>query len=431
MALKSWFQIPKSSGFSLANIPFGIISTSSSSTPRAAVAIGEHCLDLKAFQAQNGFSACSQQVDDVFSQSTLNAFAALGRPAHKAVREYIQDIFRDDTPHASILKDNQDALKACLLRQDEVRMHLPMQIGDYTDFYAGKNHAFNLGCILRDPKNALQPNYTHLPVGYHGRASSVVVSGTPVIRPNGQVLEDPKAEVKKPVFKPCQRLDIEVELGAFLCKGNKMGQPIPISEAEDSIFGIVLLNDWSARDIQAWEYVPLGPFNAKNFASTVSPWVVLMDALEPFRSEGIKNDSELLPYLQEKNTKSIFDIRLQFELTPEGGAPNVVSNTNGKHLLFSFPQMLAHHTIGGCPMNVGDMLGSGTISGADTGTEGAMIEQTKGGKVAIQLEGGVERKFLQDGDTVVLRGVCGNEEDGLVGFGECRGTIMPAPKLSF
>lgn len=263
MGLKSWFQIPKSSGFSLANIPFGIISTSSSSTPRAAVAVGDHCLDLKAFQAQNGFSACSQQVNDVFSQSTLNAFAALGRPAHRAVRKYIQDIFRDDTPHPSILKDSQEAQKACILRRDEVKMHMPMQIGDYTDFYAGKNHAFNLGCILRDPKNALQPNYTHLPVGYHGRASSVVISGTPVIRPNGQVLEDPKAEVKKPVFKPCQRLDIEVELGAFLCKGNQMGQPIPISEAEDSIFGIVLLNDWSARDIQAWEYVPLGPFNAK------------------------------------------------------------------------------------------------------------------------------------------------------------------------
>lgn len=263
MGFKSWLDIPKSSHFSLANLPFGIISAPNSPKPRAAVAIGDQCLDLKAFQGQNGFSACSQDVGDVFAQPTLNPFAALGRPAHRAVRKYIQDIFREDTPHASILKDNQEAQKACLLRQDQVKMHLPMQIGDYTDFYAGKNHAYNLGCILRGPKNALQPNYTHLPVGYHGRASSVVVSGTPVVRPNGQVLEDPKAEVKKPVFKPCQRLDVEVELGAFLCQGNQMGQPIPISEAEDSIFGIVLLNDWSARDIQAWEYVPLGPFNAK------------------------------------------------------------------------------------------------------------------------------------------------------------------------
>lgn len=425
---KSWFTIPKASVFSLANIPFGIISTGET-PPRAAIAIGEHCLDLKAFQAHDGFSQCSQTLNEVFSLPTLNAFAALGRPAHRTVRQYLQDIFKNDTPFASLLKDNQDAQKACLIPQKDVRMHLPMQIGDYTDFYAGKNHAFNLGCILRDPKNALQPNYTHLPVGYHGRASSVVISGTPVIRPNGQVLEDPKAEVKKPVFKPCQRLDIEIELGAFLCKGNKMGQPIPISEAEDSIFGLVLLNDWSARDIQAWEYVPLGPFNSKNFCTTISPWVVLIDALEPFRAAGIKNESQVLPYLQEKRADNVFDIRLQFELTPDEGKSNVISNSNGKHLLFSFPQMLAHHTAGGCPMNVGDLLGSGTISGTESGTEGAMIEITKGGKDNIKLEDGVERKFLQDGDTVILRGVCGDEDTGFVGFGDCKGTIMPAPKF--
>ena len=431
MATKSWFSIPKPSGFSLANIPFGIITTSDNEKKRAAVAIGDHCLDLGQFAAREGFSALGtqEQWQSIFSKPNLNAFAALGRPVHRSVRKYIQDIFREDTKFPKVLKDNKELQSQCILRQDEVTMHLPMQIGDYTDFYAGKNHAFNLGCILRDPKNALQPNYTHLPVGYHGRASSIVVSGTPIIRPNGQILENPAAEVKKPIFSPCRRLDIEIELGAFLCKGNDMGTPIPVDQAEDHIFGLVLLNDWSARDIQAWEYVPLGPFNAKNFASTISPWVVLMDALEPFRSEGIKNDSTLLQYLQEKNTQSVYDIRLQFELTPDGGKAETISNSNGKHLLFSFSQMLAHHTIGGCPMKVGDLLGSGTISGTEKGTEGAMIEYTKGGKESIKLASGEERKFLQDGDTVVLRGLCGTEENGLVGFGDCKGVIVPAPKL--
>ncbi|KAK5100474.1 hypothetical protein LTS08_005223 [Lithohypha guttulata] len=431
MGLKSWFPIPKSSGFSLANIPFGIISTSGNATQRAAVAIGEHCLDLGRLAVRDGFSECEtkEQWQTVFSQPTLNSFAALGRPVHRSVRKYIQDLLREDTPFPQILKDNQELQDSCIFRQDEVTMHLPMQIGDYTDFYAGKNHAYTMGCILRDPKNALQPNYMHLPVAYHSRASSVVVSGTPIVRPNGQILENPAAEVKKPVFKPTQRLDIELELGAFICKPNQMGQPVPIAEAEENIFGLVLLNDWSARDIQAWEYVPLGPFNAKNFASTISPWVCLIDALGPFRTEGIKNENELLPYLQEKNTKNVFDIRLQVELTPKGGKPSVISNSNGKYLVYSFPQMLAHHTIGGCPMNVGDLIGSGTISGTDPGTQGAMVEITKGGKETIQLEGGEERKFLQDGDTMIIRGVCGNEEDGLVGFGDCTATILPAPKL--
>lgn len=431
MALKSWFNVPKASGFSLANIPFGIISTSGNATQRAAIAIGDHCLDLGRFAVREGFSDCEvkEQWQTIFAQPTLNSFAELGRPVHRKVRKYLQDVFRADTPFPHVLKDNQELQQTCLFRQDEVTMHMPMQIGDYTDFYAGKNHAYTMGCILRDPKNALQPNYMHLPVAYHGRASSVVVSGTPIVRPNGQVLENPTAEVKKPTFKPTQRLDIELELGAFICKSNPMGQPVPIAEANESIFGIVILNDWSARDIQAWEYVPLGPFNAKNFASTISPWVVLTDALEPFRSEGIKNENELLPYLQEKQTKNVFDIRLQVELTPANGTPTVISNSNGKHLLYSFPQMLAHHTIGGCPMKVGDLIGSGTISGTEPGTQGAMVEITKGGKETIKLEGGTERKFLQDGDTVILRGICGDEDTGLVGFGDCKATIQPAPKL--
>jgi fumarylacetoacetase len=421
----SWFPIPSSSQFSLANIPFGIISTSTRSQPRPAIAIGEHALDLEDFANGGGFSELDVDLS-VFSKPTLNAFAALGRPVHRKVRKYIQDVFAADTPYAKVLKENAGLQNSCLLRQDAVTMHLPMQIGDYTDFYAGKNHAFNVGCLFRDPANALNPNYTHLPVGYHGRASSIVVSGTPITRPNGQILLDPAK--KEPTLSPCKRLDIELELGAFLCKDNQMGTPVPIAEAEDSIFGIVLLNDWSARDIQIWEYVPLGPFNAKNFGSTISPWVVTMDALEPFRTSGIKNDTQILPYLQEKK-ESLYDIKLSVDLGAADQPLTNVLNSNGKHLLFSFSQMLAHHSIGGCPMRVGDLLGSGTISGTEPGSQGSFLELSNGGKEAIKLEGGAERKFLQDGDTVVLRGVCGSEETGLVGFGECRGTIKPSPKV--
>jgi fumarylacetoacetase len=328
MAPASWLSIPASSHFSLANIPFGIISTSADKSPRPAVAIGDHCLDLKAFAASGGFK--SLQVDaSVFSSPTLNAFAALGKPAHRTVRTFLQDVFSDQTKNPQVLKDNKSVQDSSLFKRDGVKMHLPMQIGDYTDFYAGKNHAFNLGCILRDPKNALQPNYTHLPVGYHGRASSVVVSGTPIRRPNGQILENPAADPKVPTFSPCRRLDIELELGAFLCKDNDMGSPVPISQAADHIFGLVLMNDWSARDIQAWEYVPLGPFNAKNFGTTISPWVVLTDALEPFKAKGIPNDSQLLPYLQEKDERNVYNIELGVDIARKSiRSPADVSNTN-------------------------------------------------------------------------------------------------------
>lgn len=312
--LKSWFPIPKSSHFSLANIPFGIISTPTKSNPRPAVAIGEHVLDLQDFTANDGFSKLEDIELSVFAQPTLNAFAALGRSVHSKVREYIQNVFSESTSLAGVLKDKPSLQQTCLIRQSEVTMHLPMSIRDYTDFYVGKNHAFNVGCLFRGPDNALQPNYTHLPVGYHGRASSIVVSGTPITRPNGQILANPQDPVKKPIFSPCRRMDYELELGAFLCKPNSMGKPIPISEAADHIFGLVLLNDWSARDVQMWEYVPLGPFNAKNFGSSISPWVVLLDALEPFAVEGINNDTELLPYLQESKKQNVYDIRLEIDV---------------------------------------------------------------------------------------------------------------------
>lgn len=315
MASQSWFPIPKSSHFSLANIPFGIISTATNKVPRAAVAIGDHALDLAAFSLQDGFSSVPSIQKDltVFTHPTLNPFAALGRPVHREVRRFIQDLLRVDTPFPEILKKNQQLQAECLIPLKEVKMHLPMQIGDYTDFFVGKNHAYNCGVMFRGPDNPLQPNYTHLPVGYHGRASSIVVSGTPIHRPKGQILANPNAEPKVPTFSPSKRLDFELELGAFVCRENKMGESIPISEAGDGIFGLVLMNDWSARDIQMWESAPLGPFNAKNFGTSISPWVVLMDALEPFRTLSIQNDTELLPYLREEKN-NVFDIRLEVDL---------------------------------------------------------------------------------------------------------------------
>lgn len=325
--LKSWLTIPKGSHFSLANLPFGIISTSSNPTPRAAVAIGDHALDLKEFSASGAFSPLDIDTS-VFSKPTLNDFAALGRPVHRTVRKFLQEVFTEGGPHAKTLQSNQALQDKALIRRDQVQLHVPMHIGDYTDFYAGKHHAFNVGVLFRGADNALQPNYTHLPVGYHGRSSSIVVSGTPITRPNGQILENPAATPKVPTFSTCKRLDIELELGAFLCKGNEMGTIIPISEAAEHIFGFVLLNDWSARDIQAWEYVPLGPFLGKNFGSTISPWVVLTDALEPFKSSGIPNETKLLPYLQEKEEKNVYDIRLQVDLTRKFGSMLGSTNTD-------------------------------------------------------------------------------------------------------
>ena len=313
MTTQSWLYDFPNAEFSLANIPFGIITTAESKTPRPAVAIGDHALDLDVFALKGGFSKLASVQDhlSVFSQPTLNAFAALGRPIHRDVRKYLQKVFAEPTEYPDILKDDELLQNEALIYLDKVITHLPMQIGDYTDFYAGRNHAYNVGVLFRGPDAALQPNYSHLPVGYHGRASSVVVSDTPIRRPCGQILENGSAELKLPVYAPCRRLDFELELGAFVCKSNRMGEPVPIAEAEEYLFGFVLLNDWSARDIQAWEYVPLGPFNAKNFGTTISPWVVLADALEPSRCKGLENKTELLPYLREDKQENMYKIDLE------------------------------------------------------------------------------------------------------------------------
>lgn len=419
----SWLSISPDSHFSIANIPFGIISTDASE-PRPAVAIGEYALDLKAFAAGHGFSQLPSIQDhlNVFAQPTLNALSATG--VHREVRRYVQSILRDDTSHPHILKSNQELRESALIPLSGVKTHLPFHIGDYTDFYAGLNHAFNVGVLFRGADNALQPNYSHLPVGYHGRASTIVTSGTPLRRPRGQILPQPGA--KEPVFSPCKRLDIELELGAFVSKPNEMGRPVKIDDAQDHIFGLVLMNDWSARDIQAWEYVPLGPFNSKNFGTTISPWVVLPDALEPFRTEALQTkDQQLLQYLQESQKDNVYDIKLEVELKPKGASQaETMTRTSAKNLMYSFPQMLAHHTITGCAMNTGDLLGSGTISGSGPGTQGSLLEQTKNGKEAITI-GSVKRTFLEDGDEVTIRGVCG-KAGSYVGFGPCSGTILPA-----
>lgn len=317
MTTKSWLPIAATSPFSLANIPFGIISTATNKARRPAIVIGDNALDLFMFSQNQGFegSPIIEKQKDVFSKPTLNAFAALGRPFHREVRQYLQKIFVDDSPFPSLLKDNEDLQQKALISLANVTNHLPLEIGDYTDFFAGKNHAFNVGTLFRGPDNALQPNYTHLPVAYHGRASSVVVSKTSLRRPWGQILVDPKAEPKVPTFTPARRLDIELELGMFITRGNELGEHIDVNKAQDHIFGYVLMNDWSARDVQTWEYVPLGPFNAKNFGTTISPWVVLADTMAPFAATGLENKTPLQSYLQEDEKNNALDINLEVDLT--------------------------------------------------------------------------------------------------------------------
>lgn len=430
--MASWLSIYEDSPFSIHNLPFGIISTSNNPRPRPAIAIGDKALDLSKFASEDGFRHLPeiQSHLHVFSEPDLNAFAALGRPTHRSVRQYLQKALSSTGDIPDVLQENRKLQDEALYPPNEVEMHLPLKIGDYTDFYAGLNHAYNVGVLFRGPDNALQPNYKHLPVGYHGRASSVVVSGTPIRRPNGQILADPTAKPPTPVFSPCKKLDFELELGAFVCKGNKMGERISIDEAEEHIFGYVLMNDWSARDIQAWEYVPLGPFNSKNFGTTISPWVVLADALEPFRAVGLDGGerAQLLPYLREKRRENVFDIGLEVELRGARGGSAVLTRTSGRNLLFSFAQMAAHHTSTGCNMNVGDLLGSGTISGTEAGSQGSLLEQTQNGKKPIRIADGEERTFIEDGDEIILRGICG-EKGSYVGFGECRGRIQPALQL--
>nr|WP_299339448.1 fumarylacetoacetase [Allomuricauda sp.] len=402
-------NIPENSDFSIHNLPFGIFSTSDRS-PRTGVAVGEHILDLAAVAELDVFDFNTA----VFEKDVLNDFISLGKEITKRVRKDIQAWLKDDE---SVLAGKPELF----VKQSEATMHMPVYVGDYTDFYSSIEHATNVGKMFRDPENALLPNWKHIPVGYHGRASSIVVSGEPIRRPKGQTL--PK-DSKTPVFGPSQRLDFELEMG-FVCGQNtQMGDSVSTGEAEDYIFGLVLFNDWSARDIQKWEYVPLGPFLAKNFASSISPWIVTLEALEPFRVPGPKQEPKVLPYLEYGGEKN-YDIDLEVGITPEGSEETTVCHSNFKHMYWNMAQQLAHHTVNGCNIHIGDMMASGTISGKEENSFGSMLELAWMGTKPVQMKDGSERKFINDGDTVTMRGYA-QKGDIRVGFGEVSTKVLPA-----
>ena len=412
---KTWLEIPENTDFPIQNIPFGVFLTRDD-VITIGTRIGDYAIDLGALH-QLGYFEGIPLTDDIFLQDTLNDFISDGKKTWRLVRNRIAEIFDTKNPK---LKENQDHRNIVLFTLDEIEMQMPVQVGDYTDFYSSKEHATNVGTMFRDPENALMPNWLHIPVGYHGRSSSIIPSGIPVHRPQGQTMP---AGSDTPVFGPSQRVDFELEMAFITTDANPLGEPIPVDEAEEYIFGMVLFNDWSARDIQKWEYVPLGPFLAKNFASSISPWIVTMDALEPFRTGSPKPEKELLPYLQYEGKKS-FDIKLQVALQPEGSEETVVSNSNFKNLYWNMSQQLAHHTVNGCPVNSGDMMASGTISGATPDSYGSMLELTWSGKEPIKLKDGSERKFIEDNDTVIMRGYC-EAPDRRIGFGEVRSKLLP------
>lgn len=414
--LKSWVEVPKDSDFPIQNLPFGIFKTKYL-TPVAGVAIGNFVVDL-VYLHENGYLDGLDLPSGIFNQKFLNDFFALGKKKVRAVRERLSELLRHDNDEM-----NKAAREIALIPMDEVQMLMPVKVQNYSDFYSSEEHATNVGTMFRDPKNALLPNWKHIPVGYHGRASSIVVSDTAIHRPKGQI-KLPDAE--SPIFSPTQKLDFELEVAFITCGETKLGQSISTKEADDFIVGFVLFNDWSARDIQTWEYVPLGPFLAKNFASTVSPWVVTMDALEPFRVSGPEQIPAVLPYLAFEGRRN-FDIALEVLLQPEHNSETTVCRSNFKYLYWNVAQQLAHHTVNGCNIQVCDMYASGTISGPSPGSYGSMLELSWNGKKPLPMHDGTERTFINDGDTVIIRGHA--TQDGIrIGFGECKGKILPAIK---
>mgnify|MGYP006286674523 CR=1 FL=1 len=416
--LTTWVNVPPNSDFPIQNLPFGIFSDTEYKAPRAGVAIGDQVIDLAALFEQGHLNGLGLPEDNVFAYDTLNAFMALGKQTASKVRTRVSQLLLADNPE---LRDNEELKQAAMRPMDHVTMHMPVFVRDYTDFYSSIEHATNVGTMFRDPNNALLPNWRHLPVGYHGRASSIVPSGTPITRPKGQY-KDPQDD--QPSFGPSRRLDFELEMAFITCKENGMGNSVSTAEAEEYIFGFVLFNDWSARDIQAWEYQPLGPFLGKNFGSSISPWIVTMDALEPFRTESPKQEPEVLPYLKTEGKKA-FDIELEVFLHPEGGNENKICHSNFKYLYWNVNQQLAHHTVNGCNLGIGDMYASGTISGSDPKSFGSMLELAWKGTKPLKLDDGSERKFLLDGDTVTMRAYA--EGNGVrIGFGEVSSKILPA-----
>jgi len=412
---KSWIPVSADSDFPIQNIPFGVFLTRDD-VITIGTRIGDYAIDLGALH-QLGYFNNIPLTDDIFLQDSLNDFISDGKKTWRLVRNRISDLFESGNHE---LQANEEHKSIVLFRMDEIEMQLPVQIGDYTDFYSSREHATNIGKMFRDPDNALLPNWLHLPVGYHGRSSTIVPSGTPIRRPYGQTL--PKGS-ENPVFGPSQLVDFELEMAFITTDANALGEPIPVKEAEDYIFGMVLFNDWSARDIQKWEYVPLGPFLSKNFASSISPWIVTLDALEPFRVPGPKQQPEPMPYLRHSG-KTSFDIHLEVDLIPEDGVPTTISKSNFKHLYWSMAQQLAHHTVNGCKVNSGDMMGSGTISGPTPDSYGSMLELAWQGTQPLVLKNGAKRTSVEDNDTITMRAYC--QKNGLrIGFGEVSGKLLP------
>lgn len=415
-SLESWIEVPSNSDFPIQNLPFGIFKTQSSNS-RVGIAIGDQVLDLSVLN-KLGFLDDFKIDDSVFTNQYLNDFIALGKPLCGSIRHRISNLLNINNPE---LRDNKDARYKVLNFMSNVQMQMPVKVGDYTDFYSSVDHATNVGTMFRDPANALLPNWKHLPVGYHGRASSIIVSGTPFHRPKGQTKP---ADSDSPVFGPTKLLDFELEVAFIIGKQTQLGDSVSTADADDHIFGLALFNDWSARDIQTWEYVPLGPFLAKNFASTISPWIVTLDALEPFRTAGYKQEPKVLPYLEYKGEKNI-EINLEVSIQPEKGEESTICKSNYKFMYWTMEQQLAHHTSNGCNINIGDLMASGTISGPTPDSYGSMLELSWKGTKPVTLKDGSERKFINDNDTVTLRGYC--EKNGVrIGFGEAKGKVLAA-----
>lgn len=415
-ALRSWIPVPSGSDFPIQNLPLGVGSWNGE-PPVPLTRVGDVIVDLSIL-ADSGLLDGTGIAREAFLAPHLNELMKGGAASVRALRARLSELLRHDNAE---LRDDSTLREDALLPLDQVTMHLPVTVGDYTDFYSSRDHATNVGTMFRDPANALLPNWLHLPVGYHGRASSIIPSGVPVRRPMGQTRPDPNAP---PVFGPTKQLDFELEVAFITYAGKPLGERIPTAEAEDHILGLVLFNDWSARDIQAWEYVPLGPFLAKNFASSISPWVVLLDALEPFRVPGPVQDPEPLPYLR-TDRDGCYDIALEVLITPEGGQANSVCRSNFRHMYWNMAQQLAHHTVNGCNIRCGDLMASGTISGPEPGSYGSMLELSWRGTKPLTLADGSERKFILDGDTVIIRGH--GERNGVrIGFGEVAAKVLPA-----
>ena len=413
--LKSWLEISRESDFPIQNLPFGIYSTKNK-TKRVGVAIGNQILDLSQL-LKLGYLDSLSFCEHCFSNEYLNRMMGHGKLEIRDLRNRISELLNIENPE---LSQNKQAIAKVLDLQIESEMHLPVKIGDYTDFYSSEQHAFNVGSMFRDPDNALLPNWKHIPVAYHGRSSSIIPSGQDVIRPKGQQKLD---DNKNPIFGASKLLDFELEMGFITFQGKPLGNTISTEEADEYIFGMCLFNDWSARDIQKWEYVPLGPFLAKNFASSMSCWIVTLDALEPFRTAGPIQKPKVLPYLEYNGNKHL-DIELTVAIQTENGSKKVVTNSNYKHMYWNMNQQLAHHTVNGCNVNCGDMLASGTISGPEVGSFGSMLEISWKGTKPVNIPDGSERKFVQDGDSVIFNGRAKNKNFN-IGFGELISKVLP------